>query len=247
MYAIYQFATDSEYVWHFIKPAGYRKRGSGTYICPNHLAGYLEMLLPLGLSYTLIGRLGQLLRVFLGYASIVMLAGIGVTVSRGGWVATIAASLLFFVLLIRRRQYRIPILIIVAALIAAGLHFYSKADSVQKRFHNVLSAESTDTVLARFILWKPSLRMWQDHFWLGVGPGHYDYRFPQYRPAEVQMRPGHAHNDYLNTLADWGVLGGGIVASALLLVYHGAFRTWKFVGRAQGDLGGKSSNRAAFQ
>src|SRR2546427_3462810 len=30
MYAVYQFATDSEYVWHFIKPAGYGKRGSGT-------------------------------------------------------------------------------------------------------------------------------------------------------------------------------------------------------------------------
>ena len=246
MYAIYQFATDSEYVWHFIKPEGYRKRGSGTYICPNHLAGFLEMLLPLGLSYTLIGRLGQLLRVFLGYASIVMLAGIGVTVSRGGWVATIAASLLFFVLLIRRRQYRIPILIIVAALIAAGLHFYSKADSVQKRFHNVLSGESTDTVLARFILWKPSLRMWQDHCWLGVGPGHYDYRFPQYRPTGVQLRPGHAHNDYLNTLADWGVVGFSMVAASFALLLGGIFETWKSVSREPSELGTKPSNRAAF-
>src|SRR5436190_13816403 len=29
MYAVYQFATAAEYVWHFIKPAGYRNRGAG--------------------------------------------------------------------------------------------------------------------------------------------------------------------------------------------------------------------------
>ena len=52
MFAIYQFATNSEYVWHFIKPAVFRKRGSGTYINPNDLAGFLEMLVPLGLAYT---------------------------------------------------------------------------------------------------------------------------------------------------------------------------------------------------
>ncbi len=65
MYAIYQFATDSQYVWHFIKPAGYHKRGSGTYICPNHLAGFLEMLVPLGLAYALTHwrRAGDLFRV----------------------------------------------------------------------------------------------------------------------------------------------------------------------------------------
>src|SRR2546427_2867092 len=84
IYAIYQFATHSEYVWHFIRPEGYRTRGSGTYICPNHLAGFLEMLVPIGLAYTLTGRIGHLLRVFLGYSTFVLLAGIGGSISRGG-------------------------------------------------------------------------------------------------------------------------------------------------------------------
>src|SRR5688572_12197060 len=50
-YAVYQFITGSDRVWHFIRP-GYAGRGSGTYICPNHMAGYLEMLLPAGIAYT---------------------------------------------------------------------------------------------------------------------------------------------------------------------------------------------------
>src|SRR6266511_3302810 len=87
IYAVFQFATNSPYVWHFLKPASYMKRGSGTYICPNHLAGFLEMTLPLALTFTFLSRVNHLLRVFLGYAGVVILAGLAVTVSRGGWVA----------------------------------------------------------------------------------------------------------------------------------------------------------------
>jgi len=43
-YAFYQFLTGSDRVWIFVNP--YKHRASGTYINPNHLAGFLEMLLP---------------------------------------------------------------------------------------------------------------------------------------------------------------------------------------------------------
>ncbi len=214
MYAVYQFATNSEYVWHFIKPAGYGKRGSGTYICPNHLAGFLEMLLPVGLAYTLTGRVGHLLRVLLGYSSFVLLAGIGVSISRGGWLATLVALLLFFSVLIRRSQYRIAALIIMVLLVSAIAFAYSKADRARKRLENALTLDSQDTVWTRYWLWRPSLQMWKDHPWFGVGPAHYDDCFPAYRPAEIQARPGYAHNDYLQTLAEWGLVGTGLIAAS---------------------------------
>jgi hypothetical protein len=44
-YGIFQYFTDSRHVLWFPKPAAYRGRGSGTYVCPNHLAGMLEMVL----------------------------------------------------------------------------------------------------------------------------------------------------------------------------------------------------------
>src|SRR5438093_1422235 len=93
-YAVYQFLTDSTRVWHVFTQ--YNHRASGTYICPNHLGGFLEMLLPLGLAYTVASRLKPLLKVFLGYATLVMLAGIAATVSRGTFLATTLALLLFF-------------------------------------------------------------------------------------------------------------------------------------------------------
>src|ERR1051325_9019438 len=63
-YAIYQFAANSDKVWTLVKP--YPHRGSGTYINPNHLAGFLEMVLPLALAWTLVSRSRALLKVFIG-------------------------------------------------------------------------------------------------------------------------------------------------------------------------------------
>src|SRR5436190_1801489 len=54
-YAVYQFLSDSTRVWHVYTQ--YDHRASGTYICPNHLGGFLEMLLPLALAFSIASRL----------------------------------------------------------------------------------------------------------------------------------------------------------------------------------------------
>src|SRR3954469_11420990 len=122
-YALIQFLTDSDRVWNFIKPEAYRKRGSGTFICPNNLAGYLEMLLPLALAYTLTGRLTHLQKVLVGYASLVIFAGIVVTVSRGGWASAGMTLIILFALLFRQRGYRWQILFLIVALVGVGTLF----------------------------------------------------------------------------------------------------------------------------
>lgn len=246
MYGIYQFATHSDHVWHFIKPELYRNRGSGTYICPNHFAGFLEIILPLGLAYTWLGRVSHLTRLFLGYASLATLAGIGFSVSRGAWIATAVVVVLFFGLLFGRRRYRIPA--IICLLVAAGAAFYVYRDtfSFQQRFQGLFETSHTDFPRSRLAIWKAAIAMWRDNPWFGVGPGHFDCRFPGYRPEDLQARPGFTHNDYLNLLADWGLAGSIIVAAAFILLYVGAFSTWRFVRRRQGDLATKSGNRGAF-
>ena len=59
-FALYQYLTETRQVWLFTRPEVYGHRGSGTYMCPNHLAGFLEMLLPLGLAYSVMSRSASL-------------------------------------------------------------------------------------------------------------------------------------------------------------------------------------------
>ncbi len=241
-YAVFQFLTGSDKAWWFIRGAGHR--GSGTYISPDHLAGFLEQLLPLGLAYTVAGRIKPVTRILIGYASLVMVAGIAVTLSRGGWISTGVALVGFFGVLILNRTYRLPSILLLVALVGAGSYFLPKSLRFGHRARIVADGKIDDDL--RFALWAPAVRIWEENLWWGAGPGHFDYRFRAYRPEDVQARPDRAHNDYLNTLADWGLAGAGLVACAWVLLAMGAARTWRSLAKSR-DLGGRrSSNKYAF-
>jgi O-antigen ligase len=244
-YAVFQFLTGSTHVWWF--PAQYPHRASGTYICPNHLGGFLEVLLPLALAYAVTSRLGAVAKIFVGYAALVVLAGLAVTVSRGAWAATALAFLLLIGVLLFQRRYRLPALIVLV-LIGGGIAYYApRSSTLVLRLNQVWTQQGTLNDDLRFSLWRPAWRMWQDHPWWGVGPGLFDARFRAYRPERVQADPDRVHNDYLNTLADWGMVGTALVASAWVLLGWGIWKTAPSVRLSNGMLGGKSgSNKFAF-
>jgi O-antigen ligase len=222
----------------------YLTRASGTYVNPNHLAGFLEMLLPLALAYTLVGRGRALRKVFLGYVALALVVGIGVSVSRGSWIATTGVLLLFFAILAIYRNLRVPSLVMMFLVITGATFFIAKTEFFQRRFQDLFARGlEQDT---RVQLWDSTVQMWQDHFWTGVGPGHFDFRFRKYRPEEIQLRPDRAHNEFLNLLADWGVVGTSLVLLALLCLFIGVIQTWRHLRRSDRDLSGALGNRFAF-
>jgi O-antigen ligase len=242
-YAIYQFVSGSDTVWGYPKP--YAHRGSGTYFSPNNLAGFLEMILPLGLAWLLVSRAKAVSKVFVGYASVVILAGIAVTASRGGWASTGVALVALFGVLSFHRTYRLPSLALLLLLLGAGLYFVPRAHFLQSRFKE-LTAHDRFNDSARFQVWEPAVLLWRENLWCGVGPNHYNYRFRSFRPETEQLQPDRVHNDYLNTLTDWGILGAALVSSAWALLLAGVIKTWRVVRRTPGELGGKSSNKFAL-
>ncbi len=246
LYAIYQFISASDFVWQLDKPDGYRKRGSGTFISPNHLAGYLVMILPLSIALTLTGRFEALMKILLTYASVMIFAGVCVTVSRAGWLAMGVSMIALFVWLLRERDYWKRALSVLGVLVVVFGGFYWKADVGPERRDRIERARQLEDV--RFQIWKPAFAMWKDHWLTGVGPAHFDTRFRAYRPAtpELQARPERVHNDYLNTLVDWGLLGALIVVACWGIFFYQSVHVWKFVRRSHNDLGGKRSNKAAF-
>jgi O-antigen ligase len=246
-YAVYQFLAHSNHVWNLVSPNP--GRGMGTYISPNDFAGFLELLLPLAVAYALVGRVKPLMRALLIYAAVAMMAGMVVTLSRGGWVAATVGLLALLAALISRREHRLPALGLLVLLVAGGTILGAKylpaALNYSQRFKNPETFTQLDWPIRRD-MWVSAIRMWRDHFWWGVGPGHYDYRFPEYRPVSMQMRPGWVHNDYLNLLADWGTVGGVIVLAGMATFGAGLAKTWKYVCPPENNSGRGLSNRFAF-
>ena len=246
LYAVYQFLNKSHYVWGFERPQGYWKRGSGSYICPNHLAGFLEMLLPVGLAYMMTGRFGPVMKVFFGYVSLVILAGLAVSGSRGGWLAAAASLPVLFFMLMRERQYRLPALVALVILMGGGVWFSTHSQYARERQQATTSSgEERDL---RVLIWPSAVKVWRENYWWGGGPAHFDHRYRAHRAEThvMQARPGYAHNDYLNTLADWGLAGALLVALTFLLLGWGIFSSWKFLVRSPNDFVRKRSNKSTF-
>jgi len=242
-YASYQFFTGDNRVWHF--QGAYTGRGTGTYINPNHLAGFLEMLLPLGLAYTIVGRMKPVLRILLGYSTCVITVGIAVSLSRGGWVATALALFVFFGILLFHRGYRLTAAVALLLMVGGAMVVLPKADVLRERAVQGVE-DMRGSEYSRYRLWGPALDLWRENVWVGTGPGHFDYRFRSVRPQEIQLRPDRAHNDFLNTLVDWGVVGLGLVLGALVVLAVGVIGSWRRIGGVAADLGHRRSNRFAF-
>jgi O-antigen ligase len=247
-FAVYQFLTHSNRVWNEISP--YTGRASGTFISPNNLAGFLEMILPVAVAYVLAGRIKPVTRILLGYSALVIAGGIVVTFSRGGWVAGAAALLALLGILIFHRQHRLPALLLLILLIGGGAIFTAKyltrtATFIQRQKTSGMDIGHVDLEL-RSDLWLAARQMWRENFWWGVGPAHYNYRFPEYRTERIQMTPDRAHNDYLNLLADWGATGGIIILAGMTVFGVGLLQTRKKVRRSEWGFGNGQSNRFAF-
>jgi O-antigen ligase len=249
-YAVFQYITHSNNVWNLVSP--YPGRGTGTYISPNNLAGFLEMILPLAVAYLVAGRIKAVTRILLGYSALVIGAGLTVTFSRGGWTAGAVGLLTLLGILIFHRQHRIPALVLLVLVLGGGTLFFTKylthTATYQERVGKVLeeSSPAANSLDLRRDLWLAAEQMWRDHFWWGAGPAHYNYYFPAYRSVRVQMQPDRAHNDYLNLLADWGTAGGIIIFSGMTAFGLGLWRTRKRIRRADRDFSSGQSNRFAF-
>ncbi len=247
-YAVFQFVTHSDHVWNLA--AMYPGRASGTYISPNNLAGFLEMVLPLAVAYLLAGRVTPVMRILLGYSALVILAGIVVTFSRGGWAAAAVALLALLVILIFQRQHQLPAFIALVLLIGGGavfgkIYLSRTATYIEREKSSGMNLTHVQLEL-RSDLWLAAVQMWRENFWWGVGPAHYNYRFPEYRTARIQAQPDRAHNDYLNLLADWGTTGGLITLAGATVFGASLWRTRRHVKRVEKEFKSGHSNRLAF-
>lgn len=153
---------------------------------------------------------------------IVMLAALFFSYSRGAWIG-VAAALTVTALLALVRSRRAATLALVLALVAfivLGLSEINIVPAVIAErfatvgdyfgFEDVRGVRANDenfALIERRAHWQAALGMFEDSPWVGVGFGNYAVAYPQYALPKWDDPLGHAHNYYLNVLAESGVVG----------------------------------------
>jgi len=158
----------------------------------------------------------------------------------------VIATVVFFIILLMHRKHRLAALIVLGVLTVAAVVILPKVMTFRLRFERLISHKELNQNV-RYSLWEPALEMWRENPVWGVGPGHFNSVFRAYRPQNVQLQPDWVHNDYLNTMADWGLAGTAVVATAWLLLAIGGLQAFRAVRPQSSDLALMSgSNKFAF-
>ncbi len=234
---LYQFIFQIGPEWFIIM--GRFMRASGSFNQPNPYGGYLGLALPVAASLALwaIAGLGRKDKspfyswlAVLGYSGATLLIGSGLLASwsRGGWLGALGGLVIILVARNRRTALLGGATLFglgLALLIGLGEPSWVPAP-LAARFQDVpaylgltdvLQQPITDenfAIVERVAHWVAAWRMWESAPWLGIGPGNYGVVYPAVRLPRWEEPLGHAHNIYLNLLAEGGVVG---LASFLLL------------------------------
>ncbi|HZP59449.1 MAG TPA: O-antigen ligase family protein, partial [Opitutaceae bacterium] len=217
-------------------------RASGPFGIPNSLAAMLGLLIPPAIAWTFRRGAGAARLILGGYLVVMFLFGLVLTVSRGAWLS-LGLALTAWPLLAGNGSWRRRAVVsarVAAAAIAAGAALYAVVPKVHSRFDELVRNAGERT---RPIMWRGAWGIFCDHPFLGGGAGAFDVLFEKYRPKNYRDEPVWAHNDYLNTLADYGAAGFILFLGAAALM---ARRCVRGLGEAPGWAAGLAVGLTAF-
>ncbi|HTC20349.1 MAG TPA: O-antigen ligase family protein [bacterium] len=204
----------------------FESRAFSTLGNPDYLGGYLVGLIPLAFILTIRSR-HQESWLWFRAVTLFLLMGLWMTRVRGAFLALGAAALFLLAVFLFswgrdlfRRNIRFVLAAFAVLVIAGGVYLTR---------HGGLAAFSAKqiTVQQRVQLYQVVWEMVKDHPWFGIGLGQLGAQFPLYQSkpwavADYPQHPytfsEHAHNEYLQFLAEGGV-PGLLLFLLILLVY----------------------------
>jgi len=210
---VFQYVRGAEVrLLPFLEPARYSIRATGFYICPNHLAGFLEVAAFTGLSAACWSRGPVWLRIVAGYGALMCCVGLVLTGSRAGFLSASVGLAAFAVLSIkalrrdvtagRRWGLMSALLLLLIGTVFAGARFTSSQVFLKSRWENAVAGAST-----RGEIWQTAIEQFKSAPVLGTGSGTFQYQERLYRKPNQFSDAVYAHNDYLQLLAEYGAVG----------------------------------------
>lgn len=193
----------------------------GSFVNRNNFAAFMEMALSLPLGLMFVGAIRKDKQLL--YLTAIGLMGIALLLSgsRGGFVALLGELIFLVILTTKTRGYRqialkVGLSVLLVAAIVAG-SFFVGGESSLTRFAETGMAENTTT--DRMHIWSVTLGVIKSSLPFGAGLGAYGAAYTAHDSYSGLERVEQAHNDYLQVLADAGIVG---------LLIGGFFVFWLF-------------------
>jgi O-antigen ligase len=210
---IAQYLTaDGRLYWVWKPESGGRM--FGPYVNRNHFAGLMELWCPLALGMALVPehRLAQ--RWFWSALAVVMGGAVVLSGSRGGALSLVVAVVAFTLLIAGQRGGKRAVLWLLAAMfVTGGTVLALDRGDLLERYKAVLRPhqfQQEDATSYRFAAWKDTLTLIRETPVGGSGLDTFATRFPAARSFATDLIWTHAHNDFLQFLAETGAIGGAL-------------------------------------
>lgn len=234
LYSLVQHKVAPNLIFGMERYTGYWEVGrlGGTYQCPNHIAHLFQMWVPLCLLFVFLPRFSWFGRICFAYAVPVFVALIYQTQSRAGLLGLIAgvgSGLLLLILRQSRKWFFIALLAspLLGAVSIGGL--WMGSSMFRERMQPVVdvatefasgNVEKALSIDFRPQTWADGLVMFSDRPVTGFGPGNYELVFPEYRQRFFANRvlTVHPHNEYIELLGEYGLVGAALVLWVLICV-----------------------------
>ncbi len=212
----------------------------GPFVNPNHFAGFVAMgtLAALGLAFAIVEHSGGGLDrdgiraalldrgwglprlIILSAALLLSLASLVVSRSLGGWLG-FGAGLAFFLVARMRGRRRLVAAAVVALVLlgfGVGVAGWLGVRGTEQSIGSSPLGQADPSAVMRVEIWGKTVEMFQDFPWVGSGLGTFDLALAAYHGAGEWMSWQHAHNDYLELLAEAGLVGLAILAWAVFIL-----------------------------
>lgn len=207
----------------------------GPYVNRNHFAGFAEMVIPVALVPLVLGRVRRERLFLVVLFAVVPIVALFLSASRGGIVSFVVQLLILFSLLLIRRVRSKHM--IVGGLVMLGAMTAVSWIGVQKvleRFEGIQSFEVSTG--KRAAMRQDTWRLFLDHPMVGTGLGTFQMVFPPYDSLYDGKIANHAHNDYLEVLAETGLIGGLCCAWFLGVLIRDSLRGMTELGSSLGSV-----------
>jgi O-antigen ligase len=196
----------------------------GPYVNHNHYAGLMEMLIPIPLVLSLTRLAEEKERIAAGIAAAIMTGTIFLCGSRGGMLAIFVEFMVLALVVMRKRKsIRIAIAAAAFAVVLLSLLTWLGGRELTTRITSISSEARTElSGGTRLSIDRDALRMFRSKPVLGWGLGSFPVVYPQFRSFYTNFFVNEAHNDYLQLMAELGLLGFGTMVWFLIVLYRTA-------------------------